>query len=136
MRRRIFLDTSYLLALVRSRDNRHGAAVAASQVYLGPFLTTDLVLIELANSMASPPARQTAVVIIERIRTDRLTQVISVTPALLEEALQLYKQRPDKAWGMVDCFSFVAMRTKGSTVALTFDDHFRQAGFSVPLLEE
>ena len=90
MRRRIFLDTSYLLALVRSRDNRHGAALAASQTYLGPFLTTDLVLIELANSMASPPARQTA----------------------------------------------VAMRTKGSTVALTFDDHFRQAGFSVPLLEE
>ena len=35
---------------------------------------------------------------------------------------------------MVDCFSFVAMDEFGVKQALTFDEHFRQAGYRVPLL--
>ncbi len=45
-----------------------------------------------------------------------------------------YKGHPDKAWGLVDCFSFVVMKEGRLKVALCFDKHFRQAGFEVPLL--
>jgi len=53
----------------------------------------------------------------------------------MDKALALYKERTDKAWGLVDCFSFVVMKERRLKVALSFDEHFKQAGFEVPLLE-
>ena len=134
MRRMIFLDTSYLLALIRKKDARHEAALTASANHAGPFITTDLVLVELANCLSQPPYRATAVAVIEKIRSDRNTSVISFDSEGMEKALALYKGRPDKAWGLVDCFSFVVMKERRLKVALCFDEHFRQAGFKVPLL--
>jgi predicted nucleic acid-binding protein len=134
--RSIFLDTSYLLALIRKKDARHEAALTASANHAGPFITTDLVLVEFANCLSQPPYRATAVAIIEKIRSDRNTRVVSFDSEGMEKALALYlyKGRPDKAWGLVDCFSFVVMKEGRLKVALCFDEHFRQAGFEVPLL--
>ncbi len=134
MKRPVFLDTSYLLALVRNRDARHEAALIASEIYTGPFLTTGLVLVELANALSLPSYRPTAVAVIDRIRADRKTHIVSFDSEGMEKALALYKERPDKAWGLVDCFSFVVMREGEVKTALSFDEHFKQAGFEVPLL--
>jgi len=128
-----FLDTSYLLALIRKKDKQHQIALAASENHSGPFITTDLILVEFANCLSQPPYRATAVAIIEKIRSDRNTTVISFDSEGMNKALALYKKRPDKSWGLVDCFSFVVMKEKRVKVALCFDDHFRQAGFAVPL---
>ena len=103
MMRTIFLDTSYLLALIRKNDARHKDALTASAKHDGPFITTDLVLVELANCLSQPPYRVTAVAIIEKIRSDRNTKVVSFDSEGMEKALALYKGRPDKAWGLVDC---------------------------------
>jgi predicted nucleic acid-binding protein len=132
--RTIFLDTSYLLALIRKKDARYGDALTASAKHAGPFVTTDLVLVELANCLSQPPYRSIAVAVIEKIRTDGNTRVVSFDSEGMEKALALYKERPDKAWGLVDCFSFVVMKKERLKVALCFDEHFRQAGFEVPLL--
>jgi predicted nucleic acid-binding protein len=134
MMQTIFLDTSYLLALIRKKDARHGDALAASANHAGPFITTDLVLVELANCLSLPPYRSTAVEIIEKIRLDSNTTVVPFDSEGMEKALALYKERPDKAWGLVDCFSFVVMTERRLKVALCFDEHFRQAGFEAPLL--
>jgi predicted nucleic acid-binding protein len=61
MRRTVFLDTSYPIALVRNKDDRHMDEVEAATKYTGPFLTTDLVLVELANALSPPPFRSTVV---------------------------------------------------------------------------
>jgi predicted nucleic acid-binding protein len=47
----------------------------------------------------------------------------------MERALQLYAERADKTWGLVDCASFVVMTEQGMTEAFTTDRHFEQAGF-------
>jgi uncharacterized protein len=75
--RTIFLDTSYLLALIRKKDSPHEAALAASEKYAGLFMTTDLVLVELANCLSQPPYRITAATVTEKIRSDRNTRVVS-----------------------------------------------------------
>ena len=98
MMRTTFLDTSYFLALIRKNDARHEAAVTASANHVGPFITTDLVLVELANCLSQPPYRATAVAIIEKIRSDRNTRVVSFDFEGMEKALALYKGRPDKAY--------------------------------------
>jgi len=130
----VFLDTSYLIALVNKRDDLHAVALAASDNFHGPFLTTQLVLVELANSLCLPPLRPVAVTIIEQITKDPHTTVVACTAERFKRALSLYGNRPDKGWGLTDCFSFIVMDEAKVRQALTFDDHFRQAGYRVPLL--
>jgi predicted nucleic acid-binding protein len=62
------------------------------------------------------------------------TTVIPFTSEGMSRAFSLFKRRKDKTWGMVDCYSFVVMKKRRVRHALTFDDHFRQAGFDTPLI--
>ena len=50
-----------------------------------------------------------------------------------DRALELYRQRSDKDWTLTDCGSFVVMRERRLTAALTADRHFEQAGFTALL---
>ena len=130
----IFLDTGYLVALVNKRDNFHNIAVETSKKFHGPFITTQLILVELANSLCLPPQKPLAVNIIEKMQHDPLTTIVSLSSDRFEKALSLFKKRSDKAWGFIDCFSFIVMDGWGIKQALTFDEHFRQAGYRTPLL--
>jgi len=51
-------------------------------------------------------------------------------------AFELFRYRPDKEWGLVDCVSFIVMKDYELTEALTMDVHFKQAGFRALLLDE
>ena len=44
-----------------------------------------------------------------------------------------YVARRDKNWSLTDCISFVVMKDRGPTQALTADHHFEQAGFKALL---
>jgi len=54
---------------------------------------------------------------------------VLLTKDLYIPAFNLFKQRKDKEWGLVDCLSFIVMQNRGITDALTADTHFQQAGF-------
>jgi predicted nucleic acid-binding protein len=43
--------------------------------------------------------------------------------------LDLYTQRPDKGYSLVDCISMQTMRKEGLTEVLSNDRHFEQEGF-------
>ncbi len=130
----IFIDSGYLIALIRKRDKFHAAALEAAELYSGPFLTTDLILMELANSLSKPPYRKAVVSVIEKIKADSNTTIDPFSSEEMSKAFSLFKSREDKTWGLVDCFSFVVMKENRTKQALTFDVHFRQAGFDTPLL--
>jgi hypothetical protein len=70
------------------------------------------------------------------LEIDPLVEVIPVSEALYQRGFQLYAQRIDKDWGIIDCISFVVMQEQGLTDALTTDIHFQQAGFRALLREE
>ena len=55
-----------------------------------------------------------------------------MTPVFADTAFYI-AQRLDKDWSLTDCISFVVMRRRGLTDALTSDHHFEQAGFSILL---
>ena len=131
---RVFLDTGYLIAIVNKKDNLHNIAISASQKFYGPFFTTELVLVELANSLCLSSQRQLAVRIIEKIQADPLTTIIPFSAEKFKETFAFYKRRSDKSWGMIDCFSFIVMDELSIKQALTFDEHFRQVGYKTPLL--
>lgn len=94
-----------------------------------PFLTTEVVLTEIGNALSGQRWRTLGVSIIQQLQEDSDLEIMTVTSALFEQAVQLYVNRPDKEWGLTDCISFVVMQERNLTDVLTTDHHFTQAGF-------
>ena len=135
MSSRIFIDTLFVIALINRRDQYHQRAVELTDQFEGyPLLVTDAVLLEIGNALARG-YKQEAVEIIEQFLAAEEVEVIHLTPRLFAQAFLLYKTHQDKAWGLVDCLSFIVMREAEVSQVLTFDHHFVQAGFQALMRE-
>ena len=127
----IFIDTSFIIALINERDQYHTQALDLSDLYIDQALAiTDAVLLEIANSLARRYKNE-AIEVIEQFLNSEDVEVIRLTPAIFDRAFELYKTRPDKEWGLVDCVSFIVMQDRHIQEVLTFDQHFAQAGFQI-----
>jgi hypothetical protein len=60
---------------------------------------------------------------------------VSLTKDLRRRGFDLFRDSPDKSWGLIDCTSFVGMRNRGLRAVLTADGDFKQAGFRALLKE-
>jgi predicted nucleic acid-binding protein len=98
-------------------------------------ITTQLILVEIADGLAAIKFRARAVQEIIALGSSPFVEVMTISSALFDQALILYSQRNDKDWGMTDCVSFIVMRDRGLSEALTMDEHFAQAGFRALLRE-
>ena len=126
-----FAETFYFLALLNRRDDAHREAIAIAQSLHRPIVTTGWVLTELADGLADTPGRMAFPRFLERFRSDPRAEIVAMTDLLFDRAVGLYASRPDKAWSLTDCVSFVVMSDRGITDALTADHHFEQAGFTL-----
>ena len=128
----IFLDTNGWVALLNSSDALHATAKArwTELVREGcSFLLTDWIVAETGNGLARTRARGHFAEAVRFIRSNPSSRLVPITPILLDDALKLYNERPDKTWGLVDCASILVMQSEGVNEAFTNDRHFEQAGF-------
>lgn len=138
MRSDVFLDTAFALALANVNDLLHIKAVyLADQLEQEAtrLITSRPVLLEIGNSLAKLRYRSSAAAILASLEADPLVEIVPLTDELYHEAFQLYRERSDKEWGLVDCVSFIIMEERGITEALTPDRHFEQAGFRAVLCQ-
>jgi uncharacterized protein len=138
MEAEVFLDTAYAIALSSPNDQFHARAVElADQLeILGTrVVTTRAVLLEIGNALSKQRYRQAAVRLLDSLEADPQVDIVPVSEPLYARALQLYRERPDKDWGLTDCISFLVMQDRSLTEALTTDEHFQQAGFRALLRE-
>ena len=134
----VFLDTSYAIALASRRDQHDEKALELAEYIEQQELrkvTTRAVVLEIGNALSTPRFRQTAVNMLEYLDHDPTIEIIPLSELLYQQGFELFRQRPDKEGGLVDCISFIVMQDRGITDALTADDHFLQAGF-IPLLSD
>lgn len=132
MKSKVFLDTAYIIALATPHERLHSKArELAKQIRTNrvQVVTTRAVLLEIGNALGKRRYRQTAVAIMETLENDTTVQIVALSDDLYTRAFHLYRQRPDKEWGLTDCISFVVMTDQKITEALTSDEHFQQAGF-------
>ena len=129
----VFADTSYYVALLGPRDMWHDRAVELSERLLGRILVTEYVLMETGSMLCRGPDRGAYLTLIRDVQTDPLTHVIPASTALFRKGLEFFADHPDKNWSLVDCISFVVMKQRRLTDALTTDLHFKQAGFKALL---
>ncbi len=127
--RAIFADTYSFIGLLNPSDAYHSAVVAASRTLVAPLVTTSCILIEVADALSQPSMRKRVVDLGGRIAGDPNVEMVVPDQVLLDHGLDLYARRPDKAWSLTDCISFVVMADRELTEALTGDHHFEQAGF-------
>jgi len=132
----IFLDASFFMALVSPRDELQRLAIRWRKVLRGPFVTTEFVLLELADGLAKHRKVDIATIMIDSLRDDPILEIVPVNSEWIAQGYSLYRQRGDKTWGLTDCISFCLMRERGIFEALTYDRHFEQAGFRAMLRHE
>lgn len=116
-----FLDTSFAIALSAVTDRNHQQATQlADQMEANKtrIVTTQAVLLEIGNALSKQRYRAAAVQLLESLEFDPNVDIILLTNELYTDALNLFKGRADKEWGLVDCLSFVVMQSRGITDAL------------------
>lgn len=125
----MFLDTSGLFCLHNADDIRHRDAVKLYRS-LPQWLTSSYVLSEfvaLAGARRLP--RDEALDFMNDLLDNPAIEVVWVEEALHRQALDLLQARLDKTYSLCDAVSFILMRERGITEALTTDKHFVQEGF-------
>ncbi|NEO51275.1 MAG: PIN domain-containing protein, partial [Moorea sp. SIO4A3] len=70
-----------------------------------------------------------AVEIGKRLLTSSVVDLIQVNEVIFLEGWDYFQKYQDKSYSLTDCLSFVVMNKLKINVALTFDQHFVQAGF-------
>jgi uncharacterized protein len=125
----IFADTSFYYALLNSRDIAHRESLHLSNTLRRSIVTTEFVLLELANAFSCSAQRKIIGNLIERFRNNPRIRIIHASSELFMQCIVLYSQRQDKEWSLTDCISFIVMHKNDIDEALTTDRHFAQAGF-------
>ena len=132
MNNMVFVDTVAWIALINRSDSLYKQAheimnqLKKDKVRL---ITTDFVIMEVANGMSKPPLRILSVSFINNLRLLNIVRIIPVSSAIFNEGWGLYSERTDKEWSLTDCISFEIMSKEQINKAFTSDHHFEQAGF-------
>lgn len=123
----VFVDTYYFLARLNALDSHRARVMAYSGDTRVRLLTTEWVFLELADTLAKTKLRKIIKDYLAYLESH--LEIVRVDDRLRNLAFDCYHQHDDKAWSLTDCLSFVVMRERKITKALTGDHHFIQAGF-------
>lgn len=127
-----FLDTGYVLALEVSNDQNHQAAMEhwrEWEVASRFLVTTSYVFDEIVTFFKRHGHHERAIRMGDMLLQSPSVELIHVDESLFTAGWDLLRHRPDKRYSLTDCVSFMVMERRGIETALTFDRHFRQAGF-------
>lgn len=128
----VFLDTAFAIALATPKDPHHSQAVKLAtdlERQQTRLVTTRAVVLEIGNSLSKLQHRPRGVELLEFLERDPRVEVLPLSEDLYQRGFELFRQRRDKEWSLVDCVSLVVMQDRGLREALTTDAHFDQAGF-------
>ncbi len=126
----MLLDTSGLLCYLHRDELQHDRAVQLIHDSGVRLLTHSHVLAELvALALVRRFPRQQVLAFVVDLVDNPNIETMWVDEQLHRKAMELLVEREDKTYSLCDAVSFVLMRQRGVTDALTTDRHFEQEGF-------
>ena len=128
----LFLDAGYIIALEAEDDQHHESAISHWRNLskkLPPIITTTYIFDEVLTFFSSRKRHAKAVEIGKNLLGSDLIELIQVDEELFLAGWAFFQQHRDKTFSLTDCISFVVMKDRKITTALSFDKHFTQAGF-------
>ena len=131
----VFIDTGFVIALLDEDDAFHARALRWAKHFDGRYcLTTTAVLLECGDGFANRSTWKVLHPFLADLRADPAIEVVAVDTALLDRAITLRQKNLARKWGLTDCLSFVVMKERGITEALSSDSDYNEAGFDALLL--
>lgn len=134
MGNRIFVDTSGWHALIDRRDADHGRTAALVKGLIGGgarLVSTDYVLDESITLTRMRSGHRAALKLLELVEQTSALDLEWIGSERFARAKGLFRKYHDQAFSFTDCTSFVVMSELGLSEAITGDEHFRVAGFSL-----
>jgi hypothetical protein len=129
---KVFVDTAAWLALLNMDDALHAHArqvMSTLRRQRVSLVTTEFVLLEVADALSAPTQRARTVEFINGLRRMPILSIIPASQSLFMDSWTLYSNRLDKDWSLTDCSCFVVMTKEHIMQAFTSDHNFEQAGF-------
>ncbi|MDZ7292626.1 MAG: PIN domain-containing protein [candidate division KSB1 bacterium] len=133
---KIFVDTSYFIALYNRKDEFHELALDWARRITAERITCHItipILFELGDGFSRLNRRETGIDLIQNISRASNYVLHPFRQSTFASALTIYMKHHDKEWGLTDCYSFQIMTEHELTDVLTADPHFKQYGFTVLL---
>ena len=130
---RVFVDTSAWVALFEKSDDKHREALACLDRIRAQRLRlvmSDLVFGESITTALGRSGHRIAVNAGEYMLQSGIVEIVWLDEILKRRAWDYFERHADKDYSFVDCTSFVLMKDMKVTKYLSFDEHFKQAGFS------
>lgn len=124
-----FMDTHALLAWLNPKDSAHAQVKEYMTGYEGRLVTTEWVLMEVADALARSGTRHLVIEFLNTVRADANYDIVAYEEQVYRDGYSLFASRHDKDWSLTDCISFAVMKHRNLSEALTADHHFTQAGF-------
>lgn len=126
----MLLDTSGLLCYLHQNEPQHQEAVQLLNNTSIRSLTHSYVLAELiALALVRRFPRLAVLAFVMDLLDNPDIETVWVDEQLHRQAMKLLIARQDKTYSLCDAVSFVLMRQRVMTEALTTDRHFEQEGF-------
>ncbi len=128
----IFIDSSGFFAFLVHRDPAHPAARGLFQILHGQkrrSCTTDHVIAETLTLLRARGQNHLCHTFYNIVQNTPSLHIAHTSEDIFAKAAAFFLRHSDKGYSFTDCVSFVVMREKKLTDALTTDVHFAQAGF-------
>jgi len=122
----IFIDASFYLSLLNSKDNNHKQALKIGKKYENEsYITSQAVLGEVLTVGSQRYDKPTTIKFIETIIKSQ-TKIVLEKQEIVDNGLKIFKKARSKNISWVDCYSFAIMKKLKIKIALSFDKHFQQ----------
>jgi len=99
----VFADSFYYVALMSARDAGHAAAVEWSRTCTRQAITTEFVLVEVANGLAAAGRRDAFGALLKDLQADPMAVILPASSELFHSGAALYLRRPDTELSLTDC---------------------------------
>lgn len=126
---KVFIDAGVFNALTDADDEHHRCAVTFYRDTGEKgvrFITTNFVVCETMDYFRARISRRVAVLFMEKLKKSGITEIVTVTPSIEEDAFAVFKRYRDKDFSFKDCTSFSLMKHLKFRKAFAFDKHFEQ----------
>ena len=131
MKKAVFVDTGFLIALFDRLDINHFPSKSSLKPLLQNYrlYLSDFIVFETITYLnCSIKRHDLAVRFLEKVREPTLTTLV-VDEGVKAQALESFQKYSDKDFSITDCTSFVLMLQEGIQLYAGFDDHSQQMGF-------
>lgn len=131
MKKVLFIDTGFWLALLNKKDVNHASAKAKINILKqSKIVISDFIIFETITFLnSSLKNHKLALFFLDFIQSLENIVTIEVDENIKYKSLELFKIYADKHFSFTDCVSFTIMEDYNIVDAFSFDNHFKQMGF-------